>query len=54
MLDEVISFNKFFGLNFEITAALSIFQLILFIFALIYGFSAPALWVKSKFYKPKV
>ena len=34
MLDEVISFNKFFGLNFEITAALSIFQLILFIFAL--------------------
>jgi CDP-diacylglycerol--serine O-phosphatidyltransferase len=27
---------------------------ILFIFALIYGFSAPALWVKSKFYKPKV
>jgi CDP-diacylglycerol--serine O-phosphatidyltransferase len=27
---------------------------ILFIFALIYGFSAPALWIKSKFYKPKV
>jgi CDP-diacylglycerol--serine O-phosphatidyltransferase len=27
---------------------------ILFIFALIYSLSAPALWVKSKFYKPKV
>ena len=34
MLDEAISFNKFFGLNFELTAALSIFQMILLIFGL--------------------
>ena len=34
MLDEAISFNKFFGLNFELTAALSIFQVILLIFGL--------------------
>ena len=34
MLYEAISFNKFFGLNFELTAALSIFQVILLIFGL--------------------
>ena len=34
MLDEVISFYSFLGLNFELTAALSILQVVLIIFAL--------------------
>ena len=34
MLDEVISFYSFLGLNFELTAILSIFQVILIIFGL--------------------
>lgn len=34
MLDEVISFYSFLGLNYELTAALSILQVVLIIFAL--------------------
>ena len=34
MLDEVISFYSFLGLNFELTAILSVFQVILIIFGL--------------------
>jgi miniconductance mechanosensitive channel len=34
MLDEVISFYSFLGLNFELTAALSMLQVVLIIFAL--------------------
>ena len=32
MLDEVISFYSFLGLNFELTAALAVLQVILIIF----------------------